>query len=98
MRIYIYLVRFDSKNIYNVLLSKKEKKIKKNQFFHNLSYLLIASRFPIRSCFFMDEEKKWMLMTYYCPTHGNSGILKQIETTKKEISKTILKKASTSKN
>ena len=46
----------------------------------------------------MDEEKKWMLMTYYCPTHGNSGMVKQIETTKKEISKTILKKGSTSKN
>ncbi len=46
----------------------------------------------------MDEEKKWMLMTYYCPTHGNSDIVKQIEITKKEISKTILKKARTSKN
>ena len=40
----------------------------------------------------MDEEKKWMLMTYYCPTHGDSGIVKPIEITKKEISKNILKK------
>ena len=40
----------------------------------------------------MDEGKKWMLMTYYCPTHGNSGIVKQIEITKKEISETLLKK------
>ena len=40
----------------------------------------------------MDEEKKWMLMTYYCPTHGNSGIVKPIEITKKEISETLLKK------
>ena len=46
----------------------------------------------------MDEEKKWMLMTYYCPTHGNSGIVKKIEITKKEISKTILKKVRTSIN
>ena len=46
----------------------------------------------------MDEEKKWMLLTYYCQTHGNSGLVKQIETTKKEISKTILKKSRTSKN
>ena len=98
MRIYIYLVRFASKILYNILLSKKEKKIKKNQFFHNLSYLIIQVYFPLRSVFFMDEEKKWMLMTYYCPTHGNSGIVKQIETTKKEISKTILKKGRTSKN
>ena len=40
----------------------------------------------------MDKEKKWMLMTYYCPTHGNSDIVKPIEIAKKEISKTLLKK------
>ena len=40
----------------------------------------------------MDEAKKWMLMTYYCPTHGDSGVVKPIELTKKEISKTFLKK------
>ena len=40
----------------------------------------------------MDEEKKWMLMTYYCPTHGDSGLVKPIQLTNKEISKTILKK------
>ena len=45
----------------------------------------------------MDEEKKWMLMTYYCPTHGNSGILKPIEITKKEISKKFQKKSRISK-
>jgi len=45
----------------------------------------------------MDEEKKWMLMTYYCPTHGNSGIVKPIEITKKEISASLLKKVRTSK-
>ncbi len=46
----------------------------------------------------MDEEKKWMLMTYYCPTHGDSGLVKPIELTKKEISKTFLKKRRSSKN
>ena len=46
----------------------------------------------------MDEEKKWMLMTYYCPTHGASGKVQPIEITKKEISKTILKKGKSSKN
>ena len=40
----------------------------------------------------MIEEKKWMLMTYYCPTHGNAGIVKPIEITKKEISVTLSKK------
>jgi hypothetical protein len=46
----------------------------------------------------MDEEKKWMLMTYYCPTHGDSGMIKPIEITKKEINKTFQKKDITSKN
>ena len=40
----------------------------------------------------MDQEKKWMLMTYYCPTHGDSGLVKPIQLTKKEISKIFLKK------
>ena len=46
----------------------------------------------------MDEEKKWMLMTYYCPTHGNLGIVKPIEMTKKEIGKMFLRKERSSKN
>ena len=46
----------------------------------------------------MDEEKKWMLMTYYCPTHGESILVKPIQLTKKEIGKTFLKKGSISKN
>ena len=45
----------------------------------------------------MDEEKKWMLMTYYCPTHGNSGMVKKIEITKKEISETFFKNVRDSK-
>ena len=31
----------------------------------------------------MDEEKDWMLMTYYCPTHGDSA--EPIEIKKKLI-------------
>ena len=46
----------------------------------------------------MDKEKNWMLMTYYCPTHGDSGILKPIEITKKELSKKFLRKSKSSKN
>ena len=46
----------------------------------------------------MDEEKKWMLMTYYCPTHGDSGLVEPIQQTKKkEINKTFLKKTRISK-
>ena len=46
----------------------------------------------------MDEEKKWMLITYYCPTHGDSGLVKPIQLTKKEIRKISLKKDRSSKN
>ena len=46
----------------------------------------------------MDEEKKWMLMTYYCPTHGDLSIVRPIEITKKEISQIFSQKISNSKN
>ena len=46
----------------------------------------------------MNEEKKWMLITYYCPTHGDSGIVKPINITKKEVSQTLLKKNRIDKN
>jgi len=46
----------------------------------------------------MNEQKKWMLMTYYCPTHGDSGLLKPIQLPKKEISKSFLKKGKSFKN
>ena len=46
----------------------------------------------------MDEEKEWMLMTYYCPIHGDSGLVKPIEITKKEISKKLFKKSWSAKN
>ena len=46
----------------------------------------------------MYVEKKWMLMTYYCPTHGDSGLVEQIEITKKELSNKFLKKDKNSKN
>ena len=45
----------------------------------------------------MDQEKNWMLMTYYCPTHGDSGLVKPNQLTKKEISKTFLKNTRSSK-
>ena len=93
MRIYIYFVRIDSK--FYKLLSKKEKKLKKKQFFQKLSYLL---NHYLSKRLVMDQEKNWMLMTYYCPTHGDSGLVKPIQLTKKEISKTFLKKGRSSKN
>ena len=33
----------------------------------------------------MDKNKNWMLMTYYCPTHGELGRVEPVELTKEEI-------------
>ena len=46
----------------------------------------------------MDKEKNWMLITYYCPTHGDSRIVEPIEMTKKEINKTFQNKGNNSNN
>tara|TARA_A100001388_G_C28313675_1_gene286608 strand:- start:174 stop:299 length:126 start_codon:yes stop_codon:yes gene_type:complete len=40
----------------------------------------------------MDEEKKWMLITYYCPTHGDRGMIKPIEIKKRKLQKHSPKK------
>ena len=45
----------------------------------------------------MNKDKKWMLMTYYCPTHGDLGRTEPIEITKNEISKTFSKENSQKK-
>ena len=94
MRIYIYLVRI-AKN-FNQLLSKLEKKIKKNPFSKNVYENSL--QYFLRRFFLMEEEKKWMLMTYYCPTHGDLGTVKPIEMLKKEISETLLRKKRTPEN
>ena len=90
MRIYIYFVRIDSKFINYYV--KKKKRLKKINFFiiHSINLIIIYKKLV------MDEEKKWMLMTYYCPTHGDSGFVKPIQLTKKEISKTFSKKTRSS--
>ena len=46
----------------------------------------------------MDNEKKWMLITYYCPTHGDLGLVKSNEITKNKNSKIFLKKGKAYKN
>ena len=45
----------------------------------------------------MDQEKNWMLITYYCPTHGDSAVVKPIEITKREISEAYLREERDSK-
>ena len=37
----------------------------------------------------MNKDKKWMLMTYYCPTHGDTGKVEPIQLTRQEISKNL---------
>ena len=41
----------------------------------------------------MKEDKKWMLMTYYCPTHGDAGRVEPIPVTRQEISNNLLEKS-----
>ena len=40
----------------------------------------------------MKEDKKWMLMTYYCPTHGDLGRIEPIEMKRDEILEVLSKK------
>ena len=40
----------------------------------------------------MNKDKKWMLMTYYCPTHGDTGRVEPIQVTRQEISKNLYDK------
>ena len=46
----------------------------------------------------MNEDKKWLLMTYYCPTHGDAGRVEPIEITSQEISNTIFDKTKSKKD
>ena len=45
----------------------------------------------------MKEDKKWMLMTYYCPTHGDSGRVEPIQVTRREISNNLFEKSKSKK-
>ena len=40
----------------------------------------------------MTDDKKWMLMTYYCPTHGDLGRIEPIEMKRDEILKALSQK------
>ena len=45
----------------------------------------------------MNEDKKWMLMTYYCPTHGDAGKVEPIQVTRQEISNNLYEKTESKK-
>ena len=40
----------------------------------------------------MNDDKKWMLITYYCPTHGDVGKVEPIQVTRQEISNNLYDK------
>ena len=46
----------------------------------------------------MNKDKKWMLMTYYCPTHGDLGRIEPVELARDEISKNLSRNSKTQKN
>ena len=46
----------------------------------------------------MNEDKKWMLMTYYCPTHGDAGRVEPLHVTRQEISKNLFNKTKSKKD
>ena len=39
----------------------------------------------------MRLNNSWMLMTYYCPTHGDPGRVEPIQITRQDISKKLIK-------
>ena len=47
----------------------------------------------LRGTLFMNKDKKWMLMTYYCPTHGDPGRVEPLEITRQEILGNLLNEA-----
>ena len=46
----------------------------------------------------MNEDKKWMLMTYYCPPHGDAGRVEPIQVSRQEISKNLFDKTKSKKD
>ena len=46
----------------------------------------------------MHKDKRWMLMTYYCPTHGNLGRIEPVELPRNEISKNLARKSKSQAN
>ena len=46
----------------------------------------------------MKEDKKWLLMTYYCPTHGDDGRLEPVQLIQQEIFSNLLDKNKSEKD
>ena len=46
----------------------------------------------------MKEDKKWMLITYYCPIHGDAGRVEPIQVTRQEFSNNLFEKSKSKKD
>ena len=46
----------------------------------------------------MNKDKKWMLMTYYCPTHGDSARVEPIQLKRGEISSNLIENSKSKKD
>ena len=45
----------------------------------------------------MNEDKKWLLMTYYCPTHGDAGRVETMQLIRQELSHNLFDKTKSKK-
>ena len=45
----------------------------------------------------MNQDKKWMLITYYCLTHGDAGKVEPMQVTRQEISNNLFDKTKSKK-
>ena len=46
----------------------------------------------------MHKDSKWLLMTYYCPTHGDGGRVEPLQITRDELANKFLKKSEQKNN
>ena len=46
----------------------------------------------------MTEDQRWLLMTYYCPTHGDRGRVEPIQITRQEITNKLFDKTKSKKD
>ena len=53
--------------------------------------------FDILGEIFMNTDKRWMLMTYYCPVHGDSSRVEPLQIKKDELSNKFLQKSKSRK-
>ena len=40
----------------------------------------------------MNKDRRWMLMTYYCPIHGDDGRVEPLQITREEFSNKLINK------